>query len=156
MLEKAIENLQAEKQRLLDQAEQIIAEYWIWFQSENERIIQLINTGQTTTRPAQIAPLIEKKRSAKDAHKNYIVWKRHSRKFAEKIGNTRASLAIHKYTDLNPVSSLNKCTWERARALETEQTLYPLRVSLEGLHQAEVKLRAAMRKLSKTKEGVSQ
>lgn len=137
------------QQQTLDKATRLIGEYWNWFQFENRRIAEQKGRGETTSNFAQIAPVIEKFTSGKQAVKSYIVWKKFSPTFSKKIGNRKVSLRLHKHSELEPKAPFLQCTWERERALQLEVKLIPLRIELDAIHQAITRIRSGERKIEK-------
>ena len=149
MLEDIIEALEKRQKQLTNEATTIVKSYWNWFVFENRRILDNKKVGIDAGKPlAQVAPVVENRKNGKDLNKTYIVWKQFSPRFRKNIDNPKASIALHKYSDLKPRGQYTKCRWERLKAEDTEQKLIPIRLELETIHEMLVRARAGNRKLS--------
>lgn len=114
----------------------------------------------TTEQPAHIAPVLELKKSGAKKNaggalegnytsKYYINWKLFDDSSYRRF-NRRASRHISVSKPENIISVVGKyCTWDFHMFCETEKQLALLRIELDGLHEAEIKIRAAQRKLAR-------
>lgn len=164
-LRSTLEDIAGHREALIAEIAQHNSAYWDWFQAENTKVLQLRSSGLTDKLLAHIAPVLERRVSGRKktqssqvdveleltayTPKYYLLWKLFDNSSYRKT-NRRASVHI-------PVSSADKiisvvgkkCTWEFEKFCEVEALLAPLRVELDGLHDAEIKIRAALRKYAR-------
>lgn len=156
-LEKTRLALVAGRDELITEISAINFEYWDWFQAENEKVQKLRAAGLTDKLLAHVAPVLEKKRSGRQQAKNsgdsqnitstkyYLVWKLFNNQGFRRVNkHASAHITVSSHDHIATVVGKH-CTWELQKFLETEAKLAPLRLELDGLHHAEVKIKAAMR-----------
>lgn len=163
-LNSVLQEIASQREQLISEIAQHNSAYWDWFQAENEQVLKLRASGLTDKRPAHIAPVLEKRVSGKKKSndsqadgqvetsytpKYYLIWKLFNNSGYRKA-NKHASVHIPVANPDKIVSVIGKkCTWEFEKFCEVEAKLAPLRVELDGLHDAEIKLRAAQRKYAR-------
>jgi K+/H+ antiporter YhaU regulatory subunit KhtT len=149
-----LNNLLTQKESLRVKAKMLVGEYWEWFTNENKNISKLRRVGMTDLNVSSIAPVVEARKSG-ESNAVYIVWKNHSATFRARLKNRvgkkkNASIPIHAYTSRTiPAIIQSRCGWETSKALEYEAKFELIRTALKGLHESEVKLRAASRRINK-------
>ncbi len=150
VLSSQIDVLVEQQIKIATEAEYLNAEYWNWFAEENNTITGLKRSGLTDKSPARVAPIVEKKRSG-ESNKYYLNWKSFDNSSIRKI-NKSFSQHLRLSKGKNPMAIIEKhCRWELPKVLEHEARLKPLRITLDGLRDAEIKLRSTLRKIENIK-----
>jgi hypothetical protein len=154
IVEGVVNNLLTQKESLRVFAKMLVGEYWDWFTNENKNISKLRKVGMTDLNISSIAPVVEARKSG-ESTSIYIIWKNHSATFRSRLKNKagkklNASIPLHAYASRTiPATIRSKCGWETNKALEYEAKFELIRTALKGLHESEVKLRAASRRINK-------
>ena len=156
-LDKTIQDIARTRDELISEISAVNSQYWDWFQAENQKIQSQRSAGMTDKLLAHIAPVLEKKVSGRqktqgtgatqnnNSPKYYLIWKLFNNSGFRRV-NKHASVHIPVANHDNIASVVGKhCTWELQKFLDTEAKLAPLRLQLDGLHQAEIKIKAAQR-----------
>lgn len=151
MFKKLIDALDAESQSLEDRANDLMETYWSWFQPQCKNVWAAIAAGEDV-KPGKLAPVIERKQSG-ETIKRYFRWKSFGgdnlRRKNKSISIGIAPAAIEDHSKQIKL----KGTWEIPRALELEKELVPLRMAMQGLHEARVRLVSAERRVNRLSKG---
>ena len=151
-IELILDGLLASKENLVAESQTLVHQYWHWFNNENTNISELRKVGMTELDVSDIAPVIEKKPS-REIVAYYIIWKKHPSRFRKNMKKSHskrkgASIPMHSYSSTTISDVLNnKCTWDKSRALDYEKKFEASRVAIKATHEAEIRIRAAKRKL---------
>jgi hypothetical protein len=158
LLDSQQQSLASEKDAIVERTRLRISQYWDWFNEQNTRIANLRKTGNTTFKTSNIAPVIEvRERGNGSTEADYnnvsILWKNHNPQFRKNLrkktgANRHASKPLHTKNSNYIISILQKrCTWDADKAIEFETYLQQVRIAINGLHQAIMRLRSAKRML---------
>jgi len=157
----SLEHVITQKEILRASIKRTIDGYWSWFNAENTNIAELRKVGMTKLHVSNIAPVIESRQSGESVL-YYILWKSHKTTFRKNIkkgnANTNSpSIQLHNHDSLKIKAMLNnKCSWDAKKAVSYESHFEYLRAGLKGLHEAEVRLRSAARKIQKISTQLSE
>lgn len=151
MFEELIASIDAESQALEDRANDLMENYWAWFQPQCKSVWAAIAVGEDV-KPGKLAPVIERKKSGETV-KRYFRWKLFGgdnlRKKNKSISMGIAPAAAEDHTKQIKLNG----TWEIPRALELEKQLMPIRMAIQGLHEARVRLVSAERRVNRLSKG---
>lgn len=160
ILDRALHEISVQRDDLIAEISYVISGYWDKFVNKNIFINQQRKIGMTSEQPAHIAPVLELKKSCSRKppsgapenyyiSKYYINWKLFDDSSYRRF-NRHASRHISVSKPENIINVVGKyCTWDFHMFCETEKKLALLRIELDGLHEAEIKIRAAQRKLAR-------
>lgn len=154
MFEECLSSLQKNRLELEDVANRLIDGYWGWFNTQCRATHEAVARGEGV-KAGRVAPVIEKKQSGQHV-KIYIKWKDFGgQKFRRT--NPKASFDIAPGKTESYRNQIAKhASWEAVKALELEEQLIPIRIQLQGIHEAIVRLTSAQRKINRQLTNVSQ
>jgi hypothetical protein len=148
MLKKTIAAIESEIAALEEIVVHLMDGYWVWFQAQCKTVWAAKANGEDVE-AGRLAPLIERKQSG-ETKKVYLRWKLFGGDNLRKHLNKSISTGIAPSATADHSKQIKlKGTWEVPRALELEKKLVPIRLAMEGLHEARVRLKAAERKLNR-------
>lgn len=161
-LDRVLSEISSQRIDLLHNASGIICTYWDWFAEQNNAIYHQRAAGLSSLPQAYVAPVLEKKSSGQKkrigesiknspldsyAEKYYLIWKLFDNSNYRRV-NPRASKPIRVADPDKTIAIVGKyCTWEYEKFCDAELRLGALRIALNGLHDAEIRVRAAYRKI---------
>lgn len=164
-----IEAIDASIEKCVEEADQIIGDYWIWVQKGNQAIsearAQAKKNGQDQNEPkgyAYTGPRIEIVQSGTGQQKkpkHTIIWSYYKREgIRTKSGESnnvrfsqmgkRIKMTANKEYNFSTLIKFS-VGWDAKRMLETEKRLMPIREKLESLHKAKVELRKLNRRVNR-------
>lgn len=154
MLEKSLQVIDEEMLVLEGRVSELMDDYWEWFTVQCKLVWDAKKRGETV-KPGRIAPVIERKKSGEHT-KIYIRWKSFGGEFVRRAASSRAkSAGIAPAATADHTKAIKSAgDWEVKNAVELELKLVPLRLAIEGLHAAKVRLAAAQRKINRNKKDV--
>lgn len=163
-LDRVLSEISTQRIDLLNQASGIICTYWDWFAEQNNTIYHQRAAGLSSLSQAYVAPVLEKRSSGQKkrtgesiensaldsyAEKYYLVWKLFDNSNYRRV-NPHASKPIRVADPDKTIAIVGKyCTWEYEKFCDAELRLGALRIVLNGLHDAEIRVRAAYRKMNR-------
>lgn len=163
-LDRVLCEISTQRIDVINQASIILSDYWDWFAEQNNAIYHQRAAGLSSLPQAYVAPVLEKKSSGEKkrigesfenspldsyAKKYYLVWKLFDNNNYRRV-NPSASKAIRVADPDKTIAIVGKhCTWEYDKFCEAEMKLAALRIVLNGLHDAEIRIRAAYRKMNR-------
>lgn len=163
-LDRVLSEISTQRNDLLNQASVIMSDYWDWFAEQNNAIFHQRAAGLSSLSQAYVAPVLEKKSSGQKkritessanspldsyAEKYYLAWKLFDNSNYRRV-NPRASKPIRVADPDKTIAIVGKyCTWEYEKFCDAELKLGALRIVLNGLHDAEIRIRSAYRKMNR-------
>lgn len=163
-LDRVLSEISTQRIDVINQASIILSDYWDWFAEQNNAIYHQRAAGLSSLAQAYVAPVLERKSSGQKkritessanspldsyAEKYYLVWKLFDNSNYRRV-NPRASKPIRIADPDKTIAIVGKhCTWEYEKFCEAELKLGALRILLDGLHDAEIRIRSAYRKMNR-------
>ena len=143
--------IDAEIAELQRQAVSLIDRYWEWFTDQCRIVADAKKRGEDV-KLGRLGPVVEEKKSG-ESRKVYLRWKDFGGQNVRRT-NKSYSMPIAPSAAEDHRNQIRRTgSWEVTRAIELENQLIPIRLRIEGLHEARVRMTSAERKIERlTKE----
>lgn len=139
VLERQAQRLRQGIEECQEEAELIVNEYWGFFKIQNQKIMQASRRGDTASKLARLAPVLEKGADNRKPRLRWRLFDGTSRKITKGMNTSRvASKAVTpRQRGYTPEQLKSYCVgWETEQVLHTEAQLKPLRKTIDYLNDA--------------------